>query len=447
VTSSSTGVAWRLGESSLALGIRASAERTDLRGWTARRPSDLAPRAYDSGAMLRRHPRLAAFIAAFLLVPVFTAIALAQSGTALENVRTGDTVTIPAGETVEGDLYAFAGTVRVDGTIQGDLVTTAGQVDVSGSVEGDILAAGGQVNVSGTVGDDVRVAGGTVSLSGTATEDALLAGGTVTITSAAEVGGDVITSAGQLVIDGTVTGSVVGSASTYARGGQIGGVEDVRVGPQPGVQPAAPPSTASRVLDAVRHFLVVLLVGALLLWLVPRAYDALQSTVRNRPAASVGWGIVGIIGFVVLLIVIAIATVVLAAIIGLLGFGGLVAAELLAGIIAFAGLILVFGVVAAWVADAIVGAAIASLIPQNERASRWQELALMAAGAAVVVFVSSLPIVGPLAKLVVVIFGLGALLVAVSARRRRAPVAPPPAWGVQPPAPTPAEGPPPAGSA
>jgi cytoskeletal protein CcmA (bactofilin family) len=378
--------------------------------------------------MLRRHPRLAASIAALLLVPIMAAIAVAQSGTALENVRTGDTVTVARDEIVESDLYAFAGTVRVDGTIQGDLVTTAGQVDVSGTVEGDIVAAGGQVNVSGTVGGDLRVAGGTVSLSGATTEDALVAGGTVTITSTGQVGGDVITSAGQLNIDGTITGSVVGSASTFSRGGQIGGVVDVRVGQAPAADPT-PPSAASRVADAVRHFLVVLLVGALLLWLLPRAYDTLRTTVRNRPVAAVGWGVVGLVGFVVLLILVAIATVVLALVIGLLGFGGLAAAEVLAGIVAFVGLALAFGVVVAWVADAIVGAAIASFIPQNERANRWQELALMAAGAAVVVFVSSLPIIGPLAKLVVVILGLGALLVAITGRRPRTPVAAGPEWG------------------
>jgi hypothetical protein len=41
--------------------------------------------------------------------------------------------------------------------------------------------------------------------------------------------------------------------------------------------------------------------------------------------------------------------------------------------------------------------------------SRWQELGLLAGGAAVVVIATSLPIVGGLAKLLVIVFGLGAL--------------------------------------
>lgn len=352
-------------------------------------------------------------------------IAIAQSGTALENLRTGNTVTIPEGETVETDLYAFAGTVRVDGTIRGDLVATGGQVEVAGTVEGDVVVAGGQVSISGTVVGDVRAAGGTMTLSGAVGEDALIAGGTVTLTSAGDVGGDVIVSAGQLAIDGAVTGSVVGAASAYTNNGQIGGVEDVTI--TAAGAPPPQPTVTSRVADAVRHFLVVLLVGALLLWLLPRVYSSLQATVRGRPLASAGWGIVGLIGYVVLVVLIVILMIVFAALFGLLGFGGLVAVDLIAGVVTLAGLSLAFGVIVAWISDAIVGAAIASLIPQNERASRWQELALMAAGAAVVVFLSSLPIVGGLVKLIVVVFGLGAVLLALWGRWRGRPATP--TWG------------------
>jgi peptidoglycan/LPS O-acetylase OafA/YrhL len=49
---------------------------------------------------------------------------------------------------------------------------------------------------------------------------------------------------------------------------------------------------------------------------------------------------------------------------------------------------------------------------RGENASRWRELAVLAVGAAVVVLVSSLPIVGPWVKLVVILLGLGAVLIA-----------------------------------
>jgi uncharacterized membrane protein len=43
--------------------------------------------------------------------------------------------------------------------------------------------------------------------------------------------------------------------------------------------------------------------------------------------------------------------------------------------------------------------------------SRWRELGLLAAGAAVVVLVTSIPVIGGWLKLAVILFGLGAFAV------------------------------------
>ena len=66
----------------------------------------------------------AATLAVVALV-VLVGVALAQSN---DKLRSGQTVTIPAGETVTSDLYVFAGTVRVEGTIDGDLVAMGGTI-------------------------------------------------------------------------------------------------------------------------------------------------------------------------------------------------------------------------------------------------------------------------------------------------------------------------------
>ena len=99
-----------------------------------------------------------ASITAVLLLFTLAGVVLAQ--TAGEKLRTGNAVTVAAGETVANDLYVFAGTVRVDGTVDGDLIATGGSIDVTGSVTGDVLAAGGTVSIGGTVDGDVRIAGG-----------------------------------------------------------------------------------------------------------------------------------------------------------------------------------------------------------------------------------------------------------------------------------------------
>lgn len=50
-------------------------------------------------------------------------------------VVAGGTATVPAGGTVEGDIYTIGGTTRIDGTVDGDVMLLAGNVSVSDSAE------------------------------------------------------------------------------------------------------------------------------------------------------------------------------------------------------------------------------------------------------------------------------------------------------------------------
>jgi cytoskeletal protein CcmA (bactofilin family) len=380
------------------------------------------------------HPNrlLMAAAACVALLAILTGVALAQ-GAVSEKLRSGDTVIIAAGQTVSNDLYAFAGTVRVDGTVDGDLVASGGLVEVTGTVTGDVLAAGGSVNITGTVGGDTRIAGGTLSVGGAIKEDLLATGGQLTITSSGTVGGDLIAGTGQLTIDGAVAGNVLARTGTYTKAGTIGGTEDVTITArdgqpaQPG-QPGAAQTATQQTIDAVRHFLVVVLVGALLIWFAPRTYAATKTALRQRPLPSAGWGIVAICGFVVLLVVALIVMILFAIVFGLLGFSDLVGIDILAGIIAIVGASLVFAVVAGYVTDALVGVALASLVMRGQNASRWRELAVLAAGAAVVVILSSVPIVGPWVKVIVMLLGLGAILIAWRGPRGTDAVAAPSGW-------------------
>jgi cytoskeletal protein CcmA (bactofilin family) len=385
--------------------------------------------------MPHSHRRLAISLASVgLVLTVFTATALAQTS---DKLRTGDSVTIPAGETVSNDLYAFAGTVRVDGTVDGDLVATGGSIDITGTVTGDVLAAGGNVSISGTVGGDARIAGGTLNIDGAVSEDLVASGGRVTISPSGTVGEDALVWAGQLAVDGAVAGDLTARVGTYAKTGTVGGTEDVQITSGPG-QPSTPApeqTVAGRAIDAVQHFLVVLAVGGVLIWLVPRGYAAMKTAIQRRPLPAAGWGILGLFGYFVALIVIVLAMVLLAILFGTLGFGDLVGVDVLGGIVAILGVTLAFVIACAYVADAIVGAALAGLILREASATRTREFGLLAAGAAVVVLLSSLPVLGPWVKLVVVVLGLGALLLVVM-QAWRPPPPEPVTWSVPPQTPT-----------
>lgn len=67
-----------------------------------------------------------------------------------DSLRTGD-VTIPAGESVSGDLVTLRGDLRVAGSVDGDVVALGGNVIVEpgARITGSVIAAGGTVQVDG----------------------------------------------------------------------------------------------------------------------------------------------------------------------------------------------------------------------------------------------------------------------------------------------------------
>jgi cytoskeletal protein CcmA (bactofilin family) len=367
-----------------------------------------------------RRVTVAAACAAFAVI-LFAGLALAQSS---DKLRSGQTVTIPAGETVASDLYVFAGTIRVEGSVDGDLVALGGTIDIPGSVTGDVLAAGGNVSITGTVGGDARVSGGAVSVGGTVTEDLAAAGGQVSVNPSATIGEDMFASAGRLTVDGTVSGDLTASTGTYDKAGTVGGTEDVvittdRSEPSAPVSPTPEQTVTSRAIDAIQHFLVVLLVGGVLLWLAPQAYAATKDTIQRRPIPAAGWGLLGLIGYVLVLMAIVIAMIVFAVLFGLVGFDDLVGLDILGGIVAMLGVTLGFVVVCAYLADAIVGAAVAGLLMRGQASvRRTREFGVLTVGAAGVVVLSAIPVIGPWVKLVVVVLGLGAVLLAWWSARR-----------------------------
>jgi cytoskeletal protein CcmA (bactofilin family)/uncharacterized Tic20 family protein len=319
--------------------------------------------------------------------------------------RTGESVTVAADETIAGDLYVAAATVFVVGTVQGDLVALGGDVSVAGSVEGDVVVAAGTVRISGEVEGDVRAAVGDATVTGLVGEDLAVASGQVTVAASGAVAGDVIVGAGQLTLAGSVGGNLEGSVGTYAVTGTVAGIENVVVERAEG---AAEVNALDRVLDAARHYLIVVLIGALALWALPRMTRAAADTVRARPLPSLGVGLLAAMSTLVAAVLIAIGMVVASLLLGLIGFDELGVLVVFAAFVALLALALAVWLVAGYGAAAVVGFAIGGIVPQDRR-TFWVDLGLLAIGAAIVVAVTSLPVVGGWIGLVVVIAAVGGL--------------------------------------
>jgi len=139
----------------------------------------------------------AAFIISALIIPV---VAMAAE------VRTGQSPTLSATETVNNGLYLLGGTVSSGGKVNGDLVAGGGTILVNGPVSQDILIGGGTISVLSDVGNDVRIGGGNVVIAGKVGNDVAVAAGQTQILGS--VGGDVIWAGGALTISAPVGGKL-----------------------------------------------------------------------------------------------------------------------------------------------------------------------------------------------------------------------------------------------
>jgi hypothetical protein len=346
-----------------------------------------------------------------------SSLALAQSSQLGGKLRAGNSVEVPAGETVQGDLYAAAGTVRVEGTVDGDLVAWGGQVQVPGEVTGDVIVGSGNVDISGRVGGDARVGAGQVTVGGSVGEDLVVGSGQLTLTPSGEVGEDLIFGTGQTTLDGRVEGDVLGSTGQYTKRGTVGGTERVNIRER---EEEAEPTLGDRLLDVLQRFLSVLIVAALLLWLVPRFLEGTTDTLRRRPLLTLGVGLLGLVGFVILVLVTILAAVLLSIGLALVGLDGLAAAVAVGLIVALIVLIFLFVLTLAYGVQAIVGLLVGGLALGGAGGRRWGALVL---GVLVVVVLTSLPVIGGFLAFLVALFGLGAMILELNPRRRRAPQA------------------------
>ena len=346
---------------------------------------------------------------------VLPAAATVQQSELGGKVRSGREVTVPATETVQGDLIASGGRC---GSTAGSSATwspAGGQVFVAGTVTGDVLVAAGSTTISGEVGGDLRAGTGQVRIEGRVGEDVLLGAGQATITSRAHIGGDLIFGVGRMQMDGTVAGSVLGSTGNYSNGGSVGGTEHVNIR-QP--EEAREPTLADRAVDALRRYVSILVIGVLLLWLLPGVLRGAADAARGRLLVSFGVGILGFIAVIVLLIGVILFIVLLAIVLGLLGLGSLAGVTVFGGVLVAAIIVFLFVLAVVFAAPATVGLALGRLLVRTDGRSFGSWLGAVALGVLVVVLVASIPVAGGFLEALLVLLGLGALLLTARPGRR-----------------------------
>lgn len=365
----------------------------------------------------------------WLLLP---AMAVAACGQCLAETRFSDSIVITG--SLEDDLYAAAGELRIEGSIAGAAVLAAGTAEISGDVEGDVMLAGGRISLDGGVGDDLRAAGGNVQVTGFVTDQATIAGGSVTVGPGGAIGGRTwiaggnVEMAGQIgddlhVAGGTVviSGRVVGNVEIAARqirvepGAVIGGdliwrselapliaedaqiLGDVRSAGEEEPESAGDESS-SRFSGDWAVGIALAAAGLILLWFAPQLATRATVAFRQAPGRTLLLGAAAIVLTPIAALVL-FATV-LGWLLGLVVLAGYVFALLLAGLV---GLLIVTNLLRGRLGGTTPGGG-------------WRSAMVLLVIVVVLVLAQRVPGLGGLLSVLLVLAGFGALTALVTGR-------------------------------
>jgi hypothetical protein len=353
------------------------------------------------------------------------ALALVPVSVLAADLRQGSDVTVGAGETINDDLYAAAGTMTVNGNVNGNVIVVGGTITIAGSVSKDVMVGGGTVTVSGHVGGSIRAAVGTLTLTGPVAGDLVVAGGTVDVGSGGTIGRDLVLAGGTATISAPVTRNVLMSSGTLTLRSHVGGnvtgrVDHLRLdGAQIGgnldytsdnqvdlvngahvagttTQHRPPASNAGNgFLGWVRALIGILALGLIFLFLLPRLSGRSIDRLRAEPWASLGIGAA-----------IVVATPIVAVVVFIIGL-------LIGGW--WIGMLMI----PLWILVCALGYVVTSFLVGRLLFAQvgwgsYHDVLALAAGLLVLAILTVIPLLGWLIGLAAVVLGVGALAMATA---------------------------------
>jgi len=360
---------------------------------------------------------------AFVMGALMAALALPPATSAGELRRGDPSYTLPAGQEVNNDLIVYAVRTRIDGDVDGDLIVFSNSLTVNGHVKGDIIAFGQEVRVNGPVDGNVRVWAQTLALNSTVgknvsgwtasleMDEKATVGGTITsIVGAGEidgrVGGDVLVAGGDISINGALSRDVRIWAQhlTIESGAEIKGRTDYQGRRQPHVSPSAklgspinvtikgpgPDYSSGRYYwHQTLYWGASFIFGLVLLLIAPGfCFDAEQACKRTWPSLGLGAAFL-----------FATPIAALIACLTIVGLGVGIATFLLYFIAIYSSQVFV----GLWIGEKLLGS----------KAGTGLAVGRLALGIAIIHAVRMIPYAGPLVGLILLIWGMGALVLAM----------------------------------
>jgi cytoskeletal protein CcmA (bactofilin family) len=377
-------------------------------------------------ALMQRYWRRGATVSMVLAGLILMLISAAQPARAGEVFRAKPgqpNYLLPAGQTVNNDLFVFADATRIEGTVNGDLFVWSNTVEVAGHVTGDVIAWGNHVRITGQVDGNVRSMAGSVFISGKVAKNVSVWTGVMELSHSGEIDGSLLSGAGEVMVSGRIGRDFVGFEGSTTIDGNVGGNVQLRSGQleigqtaniagytkyegdHPAVVEAgaklgspvqftmrthAPNYRSGRYYWHQAEFWgAAFLFGLVLLLLLP-GFFAEGTRASQKFLPSLGIGAIVLIATPILAVIVCITIV---------GIGVGIAALLLYAIALYASQVFV----ATWVGGALLG-------PGEGTGAALGRLAL---GLVIVHGLEMLPQhIGVLIKLVVILWGMGAIAIA-----------------------------------
>lgn len=349
-------------------------------------------------------------------------------------VKGADYEYLPTNQVIDSDYIRAGKVVQIDGEIKGDAYLTGGLVTVNGKIDGDLFIIAGKVNINGEVGNSIRVLGGDVTLNAPVTRNVFLACGNCTVTRQAIITGSLLTAGANLELaapsigkgfrffgsrlylnspisheafvvadrefllgpNASISGDLkyTGNNEAVLQSGATvaGNISYQKIQPSEqyprffGARGALEVyNRAKPVLDVI-GFLVTALIGYLFLGLFPRVFEKTAMAMEKRPAASFGWGV--LVALITPLVIVLFAVTII----------GIPVALFLALAV------YLLWLAATYLASFFLGRKL--LLGRYGERRGWS----LIIGLLILSFLSYLPILGNLIKLIIVLFALGALV-------------------------------------
>jgi cytoskeletal protein CcmA (bactofilin family) len=177
-------------------------------------------------AFFRRRLRRGSAALALVLTGFCAVGALLMSPAAsAQDVRKADTTEVPSGETIKGDIFIFSHHARIDGTVDGDVYLFTQDANVGGHVKGDIIAFAQSLRVTGDVDGNVRSFTNNLTVTGNITRNVLAFQEILNLDPSGKVGGSVTAFAQSLNLDGQVGRNLL----FFAQHGTLSGTVDGKI--------------------------------------------------------------------------------------------------------------------------------------------------------------------------------------------------------------------------